>query len=376
MDESSPTQPSTPPGLFDRAKSLLTPVQWIIVLGLGLTLIGLVLSTILVIWRASQLPVAAVATPGATPGATPRATIPPTSTPVRPYLVPDAVPTPENLYWPPQPQPLAAPNAPGDLLWWSAQYQYRQPILLDTVAAESPAGTWTRVLFDGSVDQHLGRMRSDMQDLRVVVWDGSHWWEIPRRVRVRRDKPGWEIVFHIQDAQVAQQGGYYLYYGNLYAETAPVAEDAPETTRLLLALGERESIEWGPEVVWTAGNAAAQTLVSPDGRVVIQCPPGGPETDVRVRLRTVPLQESRRNWPLAGYELHADPMPGPPNPQQVAHWLPPLQVTLNWAGLPVDVRDLEKRVHFEYNIDNGTWYSVPIEFDAQRGLSILTSEQP
>jgi hypothetical protein len=194
--------------------------------------------------------------------------------------------------------------------------------------------------------------------------------------QVRRDKPGWEVIFHLQDARVVRQGGYYLYYGNLYAGEAPSAEDAPQTSRLLLTLGERESVEWGPEVSWTAHSTATQTLVSADGRVVIQCPPGGPEADVRVRLRLVPPQESKRNWPLSEYELHAEPMPGPPNPYNVAHWIPSLRVTLNWAGLPVDVRGLERRVHFEYDVDGGVWYSVPVEFDARRGLSILTTEQP
>ncbi|MBN1936446.1 MAG: hypothetical protein JW934_17415 [Anaerolineae bacterium] len=372
MVEPSTSQPSASPGLLERIKSLLTPVQWIIVFGLGLILIGLVAATALVIWRAGQLPAQVTVSPGTVSVAM----LLPTPTPVLPYLVPDAVPTPSNLYWPAEPQPLAVPNAPSNLLWWNAQYLYRRPILLDVVAAEAPAGTWVRVLFDGAVDQQQGRMRSDVKDLRIVVWDGARWWEIPRLTRMRSDKPGWEIIFHVQDSQIAQRGGYYLYYGNLYADDAPIAEDAPQTSRLLLALGERESVEWGPEITWTAHSTATQTLVSPDGRIVIQCPPGGPETDVRVRVRTVPLQESKRDWPLAEYELHAEPMPGPSNPHNVAHWIPSLRVTLNWAGLPVDVRDLDSRVHFEYDINSGIWYSVPVDFDARRGLTILTTEQP
>ncbi len=368
MTEPSLSQPP-PPGLLKWIKSLLTPAQWVLVFGLALIGIGLILTSLIVVWQAGRQPVTILP-------ADKTALLSPTPTPVLPYLVPDAVPTPQDLYWPLEPQPLATPNAPGGLLWWNAQYQYRQPILFDVVAAEAPAGTWARVLFDGSREQRLGRMRSDMQDLRLVVWDGVHWWEIPRQVRVRRDKPGSEIIFHIQDVRVARQGGYYLYYGNLYAEDAPVAQDAPATSRLLLALGERESVEWGPEVLWTAHSATVQTLVSADGRIVIQCPPGGPEVDVRVRLRTVPLQESKRNWPLADYEVHAEPMPGPPNPYNVPHWLPPLRIVTNWAGLPVKVQDLEKRVHFEYDINIGKWYSVPVEFDARRGLTILITEQP
>jgi hypothetical protein len=300
----------------------------------------------------------------------------PTPTPTPPAFVPDAVPTPSDLYWPPDPQPLSTPNAPSDLLWWDARFAYRQPILLDVVAAGMPAGTWAQVLFDSERARRESKMRVDGADLRVLIWDGHDWWEIPRQARPRRAKSGWQILFHVQDLEIARQGEYYLYFGNPFAESPPVAQNAPETSRLLLTLGEQENVEWGPEVVWTANSATAQTLVSPDGRIVIRCPPGGPRETVRVKLRTVPLGERSSTDPLPDFELHADPPPGPPSSLNVAQWDPPLSVTINWAGLPVDVQDLQSRVHFAYDQNTGAWYSFPIEFDEQRGTTRLTTDQP
>jgi hypothetical protein len=141
-------------------------------------------------------------------------------------------------------------------------------------------------------------------------------------------------------------------------------------------LGERESVEWSPNVVWTANNAITQTIVSPDGRVVIECPSFGLKKDVQVKLRTVPLQESDRNRPLPEFELHAEPAPEPLGWSNIIRWSPPLRVTINWAGLPVNSQDLHDRTHFEYDIDKGTWYSIPVLFEERRGLLRYTTEQP
>jgi hypothetical protein len=125
-----------------------------------------------------------------------------------------------------------------------------------------------------------------------------------------------------------------------------------------------------------ANSATIQTLVSPDGRIAIQCPPGGPRETARVRLRTVPLPERTGNDPLPEFELHADPPPGPPGPLNVPHWDPPLTVTINWAGLPVDVEELRRRVHLVYDEHAGIWRSIPIAFDERRGMTYVTTDQP
>jgi len=210
----------------------------------------------------------------------------------------------------------------------------------------------------------------------VLVWDGVSWWEIPRRALSRIGKRGWTVVFPLQDTEIARSGHYYLYYGNPFIEHPPVAGDAPETSRLLLSLGGEESVEWGPEISWTANRTTTQTLVSPDGRIVIECPPGGPREDVRVRLRTVPFGEKNSFGPLPDFELHADPPPGPPGPSNVAHWDPPLTVIINWAGLPVDVKDLERRSHFAHDETTGSWYKVVVDVDKKRGLTRMTTDQP
>lgn len=367
----SETEPSAAP--LVRSEGALTASQWATLIGMGIALVGIVITLIWVLWNAGRPPATSLESLADLPGAV---AIQATTTPVLPIYVPDAVPTPAGLYWPADPQPLATPNAPSDLLWWDAQFSYRQPVLLDSVAAEMPAGTWARVLFEGQTEQREGKMRADGDDLRVVVWDGAHWWEIGRRIRPFEVVAGWEIMFHIQDREIARRGGYYLYFGNLSAELPPVARDAPETSRLLLELGEKEGVEWGPTISWRANNTTPQTLVSPDGRIVIECPPGGLTQDIHVRMRTVPLQERNRNRPLPEYELHADPPPGPPGPSNIARWSPPLRVTINWAGLPVNVRDLRDRAHFEYDHTRGVWYGIPVEFDERTGIMRVTTEQP
>jgi len=340
--------------------------QWVLLLTMGGFLVAIGASLVLVVRSASvsAIDVLATAMAGPTPTETPLA------------LVPDALPTPVGLYWPPQPQPLATPNAPGDLLWWDARFQYRQEIVLDDAALASPYGTWARVLFDGERATREGEMRADGADLRVVVWDGARWWEIPRRAQPRLEKRGWNVVFHLQGREVAQRGRYYVYYGNPRAELPPVAADAPTRPRLLLVLDVVQSVEWGPEVTWTAHSEVTQRIVSPDGRIVIECPPGGPQIDTRVRLRTVPLGERNRRGALPDYELHADPPPGPPDVSQVIRWQPPLVVTLNWAGLLVEQADLETWVHFAYDTATAQWYRVPVEFDAERGLIRIETDQP
>ncbi len=299
----------------------------------------------------------------------------PTVTVTPPLRVPYAVPSPAGLFWPVHAQALATPSA-GGLLWWDSRFAYRVPILLDMVAAGAAAGTWARVILNGESALQAGQMRADGADLRVLVWDGERWWEIARRARPRLDKRGWDVLFHLQNAEIAGTGRYYLYHGNPSAGAPPVLEDAPETSRLLLTLGDAESVEWGPEVTWSANSAEAQMLVSPDGRIVITCPPGGPREDVRVRLRTVPLTERTGRGPLPDWELHADPAPGHPGPSNVAHWDPPLTVTINWAGLQANPADLMSWVHFAYDERTATWRSVPVQVDLDQGLIRITTDQP
>ncbi len=341
--------------------------QWVVLALMGglLLAIGATLVLILRLGTVGAADVSAVAGP--------------TISPEPEMLVGDAIPTPEGMYWPLEPQPLATPNAPGDLLWWDARFAYRRPILLDAIAARAARGTPARVLWDGHRAQREGKVRADGADLRVLVWDGWQWWEIPRRVRVHPEGSGWEISFLLQGPELGRDTGilaYYSYYGNPWSESAPVTQDLPEAPRLLLALADEQGVEWGPQVVWTVDGATTQTLVSPDGRIVIQHPPGGLREDTRVRLRTVPVAERKGYGPLPGFELHADPPPTSPGPDGIVRWDPPVTILINWAGLPVEEQDLQSWVHFAHDASAGTWFGVPAEFDAERGVIRITTDQP
>ncbi|MBN1640051.1 MAG: hypothetical protein JXA09_02355 [Anaerolineae bacterium] len=292
-----------------------------------------------------------------------------------PALVGDAVLPQGDLYWPPDPQPLATPNAPSDLLWWDARYGYRRVLQFDAISAELPKGTWASVVFDGEGAQQAGKMRADGVDLRILVWDGNQWRQLPRRALPMREQGGWMVTFALQDPALTRTGRYYLYYGNPTAVEPPLAGDTPEAPRLLLSLGVEEGVEWGPEIAWTANSTTTQRLVSSDGRLVIECPPGGPRRDVRVRLRTVPGLERSPATPLPDFEFHVDASPGPPSRNNIVYWDPPLLVTINWAGLPVDPADLAAWTYFVYDETVDAWRSLPVEYDRGRGLLLLVTDQ-
>jgi hypothetical protein len=344
-----------------------TCAQWAVLVAMGGLLLGIAGILVWVVREGlASEPVDVLATVAARPS--------PSPTP--PPLVPDAVPAPSGLYMPPEPQPLAAPSAPGDIRWWDARFAYRRRIEFDALAAALPAGMWARVAFDGEGAQLEGKMRSDGADLRVLAWDGDRWWELPRSSKARRDVRGWRVVFPLQDPSIAQQGAYYLYYGYASAQPAPTAAAAPESPRLLLSLGIEEGVEWGPEVAWAANSPSAQLLVSRDGRIVVECPAGGPGRDVRVRMRTVPPSEGGVPGPLPDFELHAQPAPMPLGSSRAVRWDPPLRVTINWAGLPVDVDEIESWTHFVYDERTNSWYSIPVEFDQRTGLLRFVTDQP
>ena len=353
-------------GPASRRRIELSAAQWTILIVMGGILLA-VGGVLLWVLRAGMLgePVDVLATVVAGP----------TPTSALSSLVLDAIPTPSNLYWPSAAQSLATPNAPSDLLWWDARFAYRRQILFDVVSARSPAGVWARVIFDGESAQREGKMRTDGADLRILVWDGLHWWELPQSATPRREKRGWNVLFQIQATKVVQHGYYYLYYGNPSATPSIRAEGAPESSRLLLDLGKEEGVEWGPEVTWRANSATVQTLVSADGRIVIECPVGGPSRDVRVRLRTVPADEKNNYGPLPDFELHTEPRPGPPSHNNIAYWEPPLTVTINWVGLPVGPRDLESWTRFVYDEEADSWYNLPVEIDLERGLIRLVADR-
>jgi hypothetical protein len=236
---------------------------------------------------------------------------------------------------------------------------------------------------DGARAQREGKIRMDAADVRVVVWDGQRWWEIPRYVRARAGAAGWELGFQLQGPRPGLPDGvpgyvYCVYYGHPFAASPPTIEGFPEMRSLLLALAEPEAVEWGPEVLWRADAEAVQTLVSPDGRVVIEVQPSALRADTRVRLRTVPLSERSGRAPLPDFELHADPPPGSPGPENVVRWDPPLSVTIHWAGLEVDPEHLQTWAHFAYDTERGVWYSVPVEFAVHHrpALTELQEDRP
>jgi hypothetical protein len=88
------------------------------------------------------------------------------------------------------------------------------------------------------------------------------------------------------------------------------------------------------------------------------------------------MAERKGYGPLPGFELHADPSPISPGSDGILRWDPPVTILINWAGLPVGEQDLQGWVHFAYDSGAGTWFAVPAEFDAERGVIRITTDQP
>jgi hypothetical protein len=283
----------------------------------------------------------------------------------------------QDLYWPPRPQPLAPPDAPGNRVWWDTRFAYRRAVLLDEIAHRSGVGSAVHVLWDGDAAVREGLARGDGADVRVVHWDGKWWRELARTIEVNAGQPGWRVSFSLVGDDEGM-GRYHLYYGYAEARGArvpdPVEGDGPEHA-LALALGPQEAVEWGPTVTWTAHSTTTQTLVSPDGRLVFEHPAGGLRQDTRVRLRIVPASNGGGFGPLPGYEFHADPPPGQVGDEQGVSWDPPVSVSINWAGLPAGASD-PTWVHFRYDWVTGTWEAIPVEVDLETGMLRFTTDQP
>lgn len=364
----SPTSPSStgPDPKHRRVQIKLTASQWTILIlmaGVFLAIVSAVIWVLRTGYLEQSVDVLATVAAGPTPTQTPS------------DLVRDALATPTGLYWPANTQPLATPDAPGGLLWWDSRFAYRCEIIFDAVTTDLPAGMWARVLLDGEGLYREGKVRSDGADVRVLVWDGGRWWSLPTNVVAQVSKRGWNVVFPLQNADILRRGHYYVYYGNPYALSVPDSQGLGDSSRLLLSLGEEEGVEWGPQVTWTAHSTATQTLVSPDGRIVIESAPGSLAQDIQVRLRTVPVGEENSYGALPNFELHVDPSPVPLGTNNIVYWQPPLSVMINWAGLPVTPEDLSVWTYFIYAEDTASWYSIPVDFDPERGLIRFVTEQ-
>jgi RHS repeat-associated protein/uncharacterized repeat protein (TIGR01451 family) len=110
-----------------------------------------------------------------------------------------------------------------ELSWWNESYAYRQPLRIDalqeitatgTSAIEIPLG----LVFDTETLIHEGKLAPDGRDLRVVYWGDYGWEELPREVQ-NLDAITSTVWFPLQDTiDVGQNGDYYLYYGNVWAD--------------------------------------------------------------------------------------------------------------------------------------------------------------
>jgi len=282
-----------------------------------------------------------------------------------------------DLYWPPKPQLLAPPDAPGNRTWWDTRFSYRRALLLDVIAQRAPAGRVVEVLWDGDAAVRAGWARADGADVRIVYWDGEWWHELGRTIGRGAGGEGWRISFALA-GNGEGAGRYHLYYGYSDATGAVgvlPAESDLAGRALVLSLGPQEAVEWGPIVTWTAHSTDTQTLVSPDGRLVFEHPAGGLSVDTRVRLRIVPVSERSGFGPLPDYEFHADPPPGGSADGQGVHWDPPVTVSINWAGLPG--KSLSPTwAHFRYDWSAATWEPVPIDVNAETGILRFTTDQP
>jgi hypothetical protein len=337
--------------------------QWVVLAVLGGLLLAIAATLVLILRSGTAMPASlALSTPDPRPGTTPEATV----------VEGDSLA--QDLYWPPKPQLLAPPDAPGNRTWWDTRFAYRRAVLLDVFARRAPTGRAVEILWDGDAAVRKGMARADGADVRIVYWDGQWWHELERTIGSGPEGQGWRISFALVGNDEGT-GRYHLYYGYPGAARARVPL-APKDQRvehaLVLALGPQEAVEWGPTVTWTAHSTATQTLVSPDGRFVFEHPAGGLRQDTRVRLRIVPVSERSGFGPLPDYELHADP---PPGGAQNVYWDPPVTVSINWAGLPGDASSMTW-VHFRHDSATGTWQAVPIEVNAEAGTLRFTTDQP
>jgi hypothetical protein len=57
------------------------------------------------------------------------------------------------------------------------------------------------------------------------------------------------------------------------------------------------------------------------------------------------------------------------------HWDPALIVTINWAGLPTTTDEVASWAHFVYSEDTASWYGVSVEYDRERGLTRVVTDQ-
>jgi hypothetical protein len=340
--------------------------HWVVLAVLGGLLLAIVASLVLVL--RSGL---AALTPPALPTSDPQSD----STPAA--LVVGGKAAGQGVYWPPNPQPLAPPDAPGNRIWWDARFAYRHAVLLDEIARRAPGGRAVKVLWDGHAAVREGAARADGADVRVVYWDGQWWHELAREMEPGPEGQGWTVSFALAGGE-EQTGRYHLYYGHpgaAHTDLPLPAEGTSLANALALALGPQEAVEWGPTVTWTAHSTATQTLVSPDGRFVFEHPAGGLQRDTRVQLRIVPLSERRGFGPLPEYEFHADPPPGRSKDGQNVLWDPPLSVTINWAGLTVDASSVAW-AHFRHDSATGTWNPVPVDVNVETGILRFTTDQP
>lgn len=341
--------------------------QWVLLGVLGGLLLAIGATLVLILRSGMTQPTLSVfSTPDLEPDSTPWAFVVEGESPVL------------DVYWPPNPQRLASPDAPGNRTWWDMRFAYRRAVLLDVVAERAPRGTAVEVVWDGDAAVRAGLVRADGADVRIVYWDGQWWHDLERTIGPGARGQGWRISFTLAGND-GGTGHYHLYYGYPHAtRVAPVLPTGQERVEyaLALALGPQEAVEWGPSVMWTAHSTDVQTLVSPDGRMVFEHPAGGLSQDTRVRLRIVPVSERSGFGALPDYEFHADPPPGSGRGDgQVVYWDPPVTVTINWAGLPGNASSLTWS-HFRYDWTAATWKPVPIEVNAESGILRFTTDQP
>lgn len=146
--------------------------------------------------------------------------------------------------------------------WWDSSYSYKTEIEVSTGSALSSSYSMhVNMDLDGLVSQN--KVRSDMEDVRVVYFDGASYTELDRHIR--QASSGYDIWFTAQDSYTANStasGEYYVYYGNSSATFAP-----KDYSNVYLFFddfnGSSLSGQWnGSTSAYTISNSALVTLAN------------------------------------------------------------------------------------------------------------------
>lgn len=113
----------------------------------------------------------------------------------------------------------------GSQPWWDGNYSFRRPINISAGASSIPIDYPVKLTFNHSDLVSNGKSQADGDDMRIVHWNGTAWYEVDRALG---NGSAWDtttttILFKTQ-AAIAASGfdvDHYLYYNHSTAASPP-----------------------------------------------------------------------------------------------------------------------------------------------------------